>query len=274
MPLFGVKIAVAIPDTVLEERASLRDKTVKLGQIARACSIYGVDLIEVFEDPTGRGEGELIGKVLGYLETPQYLRRRLYPLDEALRFAGLLPPLRIPSHKPRVQFSTVRVGEVREGVMNADGTVDIGLDVAPRVRDRPEPGKRVTVKLSSISPPAAEVLQRQAVNEYWGYVVERKSMEEVLADARFGTRVATSRLGAPVGQKVEELRKAVRESGGVKMIFGSPSKGLFEMVGKDLGSRVDFVLNLFPQQQVETVRTEEAIFAGLALVSLISAGKA
>jgi len=107
LALLGRRLAVSLPDTVLEEQESPRYKTAKLGLIARACAIYGVDLIEVFRDPGGKGESDAIRKVLEYLETPQYLRKRLYPLDEALRYAGLLPPLRIPSHRAKVPVDKV-----------------------------------------------------------------------------------------------------------------------------------------------------------------------
>jgi predicted SPOUT superfamily RNA methylase MTH1 len=60
-------------------------------------------------------------------------------------------------------------------------------------------------------------------------------------------------------------------SDGVKLIFGSPTRGLFDIFGQGLARKVDFVVNLFPAQWVETVRTEEAIFAGLGLLSMISA---
>lgn len=53
----------------------------------------------------------------------------------------------------------------------------------------------------------------------------------------------------------------------MKLIFGSPTRGLFDLVGADLPRKVDFVLNLFAEQHTETVRTEEAIFAGLNVVS-------
>ncbi len=274
MTILSLKLAVSIPDTVLEEKESPRDKTAKLGLIARACAIYGVDVVEVFPDPGGRGEGEEIVRVLEYLETPQYLRKRLYPLDESLRYAGVLPPIRIPSHKPRVPFGSVRAGEVREGVTNGDGTVDIGLEVSPRIEDGIPAGRRVTVKVTSLKPPIARVIQKEEAGEYWGYRVEKRSLSQVLDDPRFDVKVATSRLGAPLSQKLMELREAVRKAVGVKLVFGSPSRGLFEIAGRELGAKVDFVINLFPQQHVETVRTEEAIFAGLGLVSNISAEKA
>src|SRR5271166_6181869 len=84
LTIAGKRLGIAFPDTVLEDRDSLKDKTAKLGQIARMCSVYGVDIVTVFRDPRGRGESSLIRKILEYLETPQYLRRRLFPLDDSL----------------------------------------------------------------------------------------------------------------------------------------------------------------------------------------------
>jgi predicted SPOUT superfamily RNA methylase MTH1 len=274
LALYGRKLAVSIPDTVLEEKDSPRDRTAKLGLIARACAIYGVDVIEVFRDPRGRGAESEIRDVLEYLETPQYLRRKLYPLNDSLRYAGILPPLRIPSHKAKVPFDEIRVGEVRDGVAIGDGTVDVGLDVAPRLRDKISSGQRITVRFVSLRPAVVELVRREEIGGYWGYRVEAKSLPEVLSDPRFKVRIATSRLGTPLNEALGRVEASIREADGVKLIFGSPSKGLFDILGEDLSKRVDFVLNLFPQQQVETVRTEEAIFAGLGLVSLLSAGKA
>ena len=274
MAFMGRGLAVSFPDTVLEDKESQRDKTAKLGLIARACAIYGVDVIEVFRDPKGLGEGQVIRRVLEYLETPQYLRRRLYPLDEALRYAGMLPPLRIPSHKPKVPMDKLPIGEVREGVVNQDGTVDIGLDSTPRLEGEARPGQRVTVKVSSLRPLSVRLIQRQQVSGYWGYTVETKTADDVLSDARFTLKIATSKLGNPLTDALSRLRDSLGRADGVKLIFGSPSRGLFDIVGRNLADRVDFVVNLFLEQQVETVRTEEAIFVGLGLVSILSAEKA
>ena len=274
MALFGRRLAVSVPDTLLEEKSSLREKTAKLGLLARACAVFGVDVVEVFGDPKGRGEAQTIRKVLEYLETPQYLRKRLYPLDETLRYAGMLPPLRIPSHKAQVPLGELRIGDAREGVMNGDGTVDIGLGAAPRLVGRAAPGGRVTVRVSSLNPFVAEPIQPGQAGAYWGYAVETKPVDEVLSDPRYPLKIATSRLGTDIADKLGSVRTLLMGAEGVKLIFGSPSRGLFDIVGRDLGRRVDFVLNLFPQQQVKSVRTEEAVFVGLGIVSLLSSQKA
>jgi len=267
-------LAVAVPDTLLEERASLRDKTVKLGIVARACAIYGVDVVEVFQDTKGHGEPALIRKVLEFLETPQYLRRKLFPLDEALRYAGILPPLRIPSHKPMVSIEGLKVGEIRDGVTNADGTVDIGLEERARLAGSAKPNVRLTVQVKSKNPLTVVPVAREKVLDYWGYRVESKSIEDVFSDNRFGLKLATSRLGDPLSDRMSDIRASLGKMAGVKLVFGSPSRGLFDIVGPDLAKKADFVLNLFTEQHVETVRTEEAIFAGLSLVNFLFSEKA
>lgn len=278
MAILGRRLCVAFPDTVLEEKDSQRDKTAKLGTIARACAIYGVDVIQIFRDDKKRGEPKLITNVLEYVETPQYLRKRLFPLDETLRFAGYLPPLKIPSHKPKIPLKELSRGAVREGVTNPDGTVDVGLDVRPRLEEKSSSGsrggggsgRRVTVRIVSMTPLLAVEVQRGELDEYWGYSVEIKdNMTEVFSDQRFGLVVATSRYGNALQSTLPALNSAVREASGLKLVFGSPSRGLFDMVGPGLAQRSGFVVNLFSEQHVETVRTEEAIFAALGLIDVL-----
>ena len=262
---------MAIPDTVLEEQESLREKTVKIGQIARICSVFGVESIQVFRDPRGKGESALIKRVLEYLETPQYLRRRLFPLDESLKFAGLLPPLRIPSHKPKVSLNRLQIGEFRDGLVLADGrAVDVGLEKPLIMRQELGNERRITVKITSVMPLEGIVVDRSQTGEYWGYEVEVKSADEVLSNSRYGTRIATSRLGDPISSRVGDLRARLAGPKGVLLLFGSPSRGLFVMM-RNLRQRVDFVLNLYPEQHSVTVRTEEAMSSGLYLLEILDA---
>ena len=273
MTLAGKRICVSIPDTILEEQESLREKTSKLGQVARYCALFGVDAIRVFHDPRGRGESSFIKRVLEFLETPQYLRRRLFPLSEDLRFAGLLPPLRIPSHKSKVPLGRINAGEFREGVVLADGfSVDAGLDVPVTLRKKETPQRRVTLKISSVSNSRLEgtLVDRRDVATYWGYSVDVSGTGSLLADPAFPLKVATSRHGDPVARVARGLRKDLQGTGAVMLLFGSPSRGLFETIGKDLRSKVSYVVNLFPEQNVVTARSEEAIISALYLVGLLA----
>ncbi|MDA4116135.1 MAG: RNA methyltransferase [Thaumarchaeota archaeon] len=273
MTLAGKRVCVAVPDTVLEEQDSTREKTTKLGQIARYCALFGVDSVRVFHDPRGRGESAFIKKVLEYLETPQYLRKRLFPLSEDLRYAGLLPPLRIPSHKAKVPLGKLQAGEVREAVVLPDGlSADAGLDAPVSLSRKESPNKRVTVRITSVSPSGvgATRVDRREAKAYWGYSVEVSETAALLADPAFPLKVATSRLGDPIARVARSLRIDLQGSGAVMLVFGSPSRGLFETVGKDLRSRVGYVVNLFPEQNVVTARSEEAILSALYLVGLLA----
>jgi len=273
MTLAGKRICVAVPDTVLEEQDSTREKTAKLGQIARYCALFGVDTIRVFNDPRGRGESSFIKKVLEYLETPQYLRRRLFPLSEELRYAGLLPPLRIPSHKAKVPLGRLQAGEFREGVVLADGfSVDAGLDTPVTLRRKETPQRRLTVRITSVSKSGVEAMpvDRREIKTYWGYSVDVSGTGALLADPAFPLKLATSRHGDPIARIARSLRIDLQGSRAVMLLFGSPSRGLFETVGKDLRGRVGYVVNLFPEQNVVTARSEEAILSALYLVSLLA----
>jgi methyltransferase len=271
LTLTGRRICIAIPDTILEEHDSIREKTTKLGQIARYCSIFGVDLVRIFHDPRGRGESRFMKLVLDYLETPQYLRRRLFPLSEDLRFAGLLPPLRIPSHKVKVPPGRLKDGEFREGVVLADGfTVDAGLDIPIVLRRKETPQNRLTIKITSASTSKVEGIpvDRREIPVYWGYQVE-VAAGSALSGTDFPLRIATSRHGDPVTRVAKELRVDLRNTAGAMLLFGPPSRGLFDILGNDLREKVDYVVNLFPAQNVVTARSEEAIFSALYLVGLL-----
>ena len=113
-------------------------------------------------------------------------------------------------------------------------------------------------------------MDRRDVKTYWGYSVEVSGTAVLLADPAFPLKVATSRLGDPIARVARSLRIDLQGSGAVMLLFGSPSRGLFETVGKDLRSRVSYVVNLFPEQNVVTARSEEAILSALYLVGLLA----
>src|SRR4030067_2372170 len=95
------KMAIAIPASVILDTPHLREKTAKVGLIGRAAAIFRVNEIIVYPDNpkvNQSREMELIAALLAYMETPQYLRKRLFKLEPRLQFAGILPPLRTPHH--------------------------------------------------------------------------------------------------------------------------------------------------------------------------------
>jgi len=55
-----------------------------------------------------------LARILQYIECPQYLRRKFFPMHPDLQFAGLLPPLDAPHHLRRGDVAAFREGVVVE----------------------------------------------------------------------------------------------------------------------------------------------------------------
>jgi len=249
--------AVAIPSSALVNETDDKIKAYKVWQIARASAIFKIEMIYIYKDPR-KNETEYIKEILEYLETPQYLRKYLIPLKQSLRFAGLLPPLSIPSHRPK----HLKVGELREGVVRKvgpDGTswVDIGLNALAAMKASKPVGARVTVRVCSKKP---LVVEESEPEEYWGYKVKKARLKDLV-----GKSVILSRRGERIStQNKEKLRKPV-------LLFGSPVEGVVEIAEK-LGIKIPEsipVINTIPDQGTETVRLEEAIISTLAVMNVM-----
>ncbi len=85
--------------------------------------------------------------------------------------------------------------------------------------------------------------------------------------------MATSKYGKRFTQISEELKDRWRTATKILLAFGAPTQGLYEIMKHEelnLDAAVDFVVNTIPNQQVETVRTEEALLATLGILNLIA----
>lgn len=269
---------VAIPDSSLVDEQTRRDKSNKISQIARACSIFRVNRIYVYRDPERdySSDRNLLQLILEFLDTPPYLRRVLYPRLPELQYAGLLHPLKTPHHRPPIDPAAIRVGDVRQAVIvrHKNGYfADAGLNALVPLDDSATEGRRVTITFTSQYPRLrCRIASAHDVSEYWGYEVrEARSMVEMLKDARNAVVVMTSRDGESLQKFEQELRKEATNKN-VLLVFGSPNKGLFEMLRSERRHPREFtkyVLNFFPEQGAETVRLEEAIAGCLALLNYI-----
>jgi|Deesub1362A_J573_1020465.scaffolds.fasta_scaffold00063_29 hypothetical protein len=258
-------ISIAIPSSSLINEKDEKLKAYKVGLIARAAVIFRVEKIYIYRDPL-LDESDYIKDILEYLETPQYLRKSLIPIKDSLKYAGILPPLRIASHRPK----HLKIGEVRDGVVRKvgpDGTawVDIGVKALALLRGAKEATKsaRVTVRVCSTNP---LVVEEAEPPEYWGYKVEKVELRDVLNE----DAVITSRLGrVPSWEEIKEI--AGRQK--ITLIFGSPEEGV-QSITRRLGIEIDaevrnIVWNMIPMQGVATVRLEEAVYASLAIINFV-----
>jgi len=279
----GYELSIAVPASLVSDVPHLREKSLKIGLIGRAAAIFRVDNILIFPDLTGVDQSRdagLISVILSYMETPQYLRKRLFKIRPELRYAGILPPLRTPHHPLADKIRDLRVGEYREGVVVSsvrDGAlVDIGVERPVLVPDRRlQIANRVTVRITELGrSPRAALASRDEIDEYWGFRVTATDIPfgRLVKTGSFDLVVATSRYGVPVMEIKEELAGRWRESHRILVAFGAPTEGLQEIVARDhleLIDVADFVVNIIPDQGTETVRTEEAVYASLALLNCL-----
>jgi len=262
----------------------LREKTLRIGLIGRALAIFRVDEIIIYSDIPNQNQtrdSTLIEAILSYMETPQYLRRRLFKIRPELRYVGILPPLRTPHHPTENREKDLKIGEYREGIVvssNERGIyIDVGVERSVFVPDvRVKINSRVTVRIMEKGKDLiGELVDPDETEVYWGYKVKVSnfSLGRLLKDRRYDLIIATSRRGDPIMNIADKLLDKWKRSRRVLVAFGSPTEGLQEIVrheGIKLESVAHFIVNTVPNQGVKTVRTEEAIYATLAILNTLA----
>ncbi len=279
----GFRLTIAIPASLVSDVPHLREKTVRIGMVGRAAAIFRVDEIIVYSDRYGVydrvEEATLIRLILSYMETPQYLRKKLFGLQKSLKYAGVLPPLRTPHHPLTSRTGDLIDGELREALVveaMADRClVDVGVEVPVTFMGKGKVGQRLTVKvLKSEKGVLTKPITPQEDVSYRGYRTTylNKSLGEVIDLVKADLVLATSKYGKPLLKVSQTLTDHLRAAGKVLVLFGSPREGLKEILkreGLTLEALVDFTINTVPRQGTETVRTEEAIYASLTALNLL-----
>jgi len=272
-PRRSFTLEVAVPASILSTEQTLELKTIKAGLVARACSIYRVDVIRVYIDRADAWlDADLLYKLLEYARTPPYLRRRLYPLRREYSYAGLLPPLQLPTHGaggPRPgEYREALVLETRRGML----LLDAGLGRPVKARGRARRGSLVLVRVESIDPPRVSLAEDAAV--YRGYSVRLYSSLRTAARRNTSTLIiATDKHGTPIDEVEDGLLEDIKSAKRVIVLFGSPKETLEEIAareGFDMKSHADYTINTIPLQGTLTVRTEEAIHATLSIINRLT----
>lgn len=262
-----MNLSVAIPESALLDESLKIDKTRKVSLIARACAIFQVRTIYVYRDGA-ESDGSLLTTILRYLETPQFLRRRMFPMVNDLKFAGVLQPLRIPSHATPADPKKIRSGDVREGITVAargKNFVDIGVNRLIPFPGRTATGKRVTIRFKEGYPGlVARKIDRDEAGQYWGYEVRRRAgLYQLMAEWK-GSIIITSRKG-----KTATAPRIPSDDKPVLAVFGSPERGVHEILGGSMKKVQNArILDFFPGQATQTVRLEEALLGVLAILNM------
>ena len=266
-----MKLSVAIPESALSDESLKIDKTRKISVLARACSIFKIDTIYVYQEGGNyRQDGNLMIMILKYLETPQFLRRRLFPKMNDLKFAGVLQPLKIPSHITPANPKKISRGDVREGIIvsvKGKRFVDVGINQLIQFFGKTGIGKRVTVQFKEGHPRlSVKEIDKTEAPTYWGYSVKERSNLFTLISEWKGSTIITSRKGKTATK--EQISKFTTSDKPILVVFGSPDKGVHEIIGGKMKNVQNAKsLNFFPNQATETVRLEEALLGTLSIIN-------
>lgn len=288
-------VSIALPGTIIDNTQSFELATRLAGQIARAVTIFRIDEVVVFEnnhdsmddstitagndaDENESGASFLI-RILKYLETPQYLRKALFPRHNSLRSVGLLPPLDAPHHLRKHEWAPYREGVTLMQRAPSSGCtlVDVGLSKNVVIDQVLEPGTRVTVAMGTDrhldDQPRQVVASSKPLEElgmYWGYKVRyapnissvlncspyKGGYDHLIGTSEHGIFVKSSELQLP------SFRHLLIAFGGLAGLEECIEEDK-NMKGKNPREIFDSYLNVCPNQGSRTIRTEEAVFISL-----------
>lgn len=272
------RIDILIPSSFSYESHHPIEKIVRIGSVARCLAASRVDTLLIYHeelDSPQRENAEYIKLVMDYLNTAPYLRKKIYPLTSRLRHAGVLPPLNIPTHpeKPDLEVEHYREGLVVSS--NRKSIIYAGLNKMLKTDKKFKEGARVIVRMkSSQGKLRLKVYSKKRSKVYSGFrtAIVSERLDKIVKD--YDLRIATSRLGVDIRNVWRELREKIEKADKICIVFGSAKRGLKEIAelhGIDYERAFDYVINVFPNQGVRTIRTEEAIAYTLSIFNLILA---
>ncbi|KAL7752146.1 hypothetical protein RI367_002189 [Sorochytrium milnesiophthora] len=293
-------VSIAVPGSFIDNLPSLELKTYAAGQIARALSVFNVDEVVVYNDSNKplssdpmQDASVLLGKVLQYLECPQYLRKFFFPHQPALKFVGLLGPLDTPHHVRIDEFIPFREGVVtdKKGKKEGDGSVvNVGMRKDVVIDRTLTPGVRVTVALTEAAAnarvPKGKVVSPKAPREeagiYWGYQVRIAESLSAVFDAcpfkdGYDLKIGTSTQGADLAVEASSLPAFSH----MLVVFGGPA-GIeaaveadqsITVAAEDARTLFDRWVNSCPNPGSRTMRTEENVLVTMSLLRPAAKGK-
>jgi predicted SPOUT superfamily RNA methylase MTH1 len=266
------KLIVLLPPSILSVEDSLIDKTNKAGFISRILSIFRVDEVILYKDEETRDFDEkMLNLILNYQVIPPHIKKKVIKKSKILKYAGILPPLRLVNHDPPKK---AEVGKILDGYIekcNKDycliylGLLGKGVLDRKKLNNSDKNSKIITVKIKSTN---GKILLEKASweNLYTGYKVSKtnelkKEINKLKNDKNL--IIGTSKLGDCFDKKIQDnLKNDIDKSNGIALVFGGPHAELYQQK-----EEFDYILNTVFNQGTLTVRTEEALAITLSLLN-------
>ena len=269
-----MNLSIAIPDSSLIDESSKIDKTKKVSNIARACAIFKVKEIFIYQDGNNnKNDSILLATILRYLETPQYFRKQLFPKIELLKYAGILHPLKISNHLTTSNPKMLKINDKRDWLIinyKWKKFVDIGINKLIPYFGKEKPATRIALQIKATKPRLSiKEITREQIQDYWGYKVKERTNLSTLLSHWNDNIIFTSKKGKiftySIAEKYNKLSKPIL------VVFGSPERGIHEILNNNIKKvQNSNVFNFFPNQATETVRLDEAILGVLSTLNILS----
>jgi hypothetical protein len=269
-----LNLSIAIPDSSLADESTILYKTKKISMIARACAIFKINQIFIYQDgKQNKNDSALLSTSLKYLETPQYFRKEIFPKTQLLKYAGVLQPLNISSHLTTSNQKMIKIGDIRDAlIINYKGKkfLDIGINKPIQYFGKVKSGKRIAVQIKTIQPKLTlKEISREDIKDYWGYSVkERATLLSILSTWK-GKIILTSKKGKNF--TALDAKKMTEPDEPMLIVFGTTNKGIYDILGTDIKKIQNAkIFNFFPNQATQTVRLEEAILGILSIINILN----
>ncbi|MFX0014588.1 MAG: putative RNA uridine N3 methyltransferase [Promethearchaeota archaeon] len=266
---------IAIPDSSVIDCSDLRSKTEKIFQFARIAAIFKIQDILIYHDPflkpsQANKERRIVTRILQYIECPQYLRKRLFPLSRDTSAVGVLSPLATPHH---TRSKELKPNEIREAAIFINQkriVADVGgpqlLEVISSLKmSLMNKTIRVTTKIYKTEEGfKANILPRPPKSLYWGFKVHSSAttIGKFLIN-RSEFKIATSKSCQPISS----ISTDIKNKANLLVAFGGPYQGIPEMLkaeGKKVSDVFNCCYNILQNFGTRSLRLEEAMMITLS----------
>lgn len=268
-----MKISIAIPDSTLKNEPTQLDKSRKISEIARACAIFQIDTIYIYQQGGTKQDYSILVTILKYLDTPPFMRKKTFSQINELKYAGVLHPLQIPSHISNSDSKKIKAGDTRAGIVisqKGKRFVDIGVNQFIPYYGKQKVGRRIILQFKKGYPDLSiKEITKEEISEYWGFNVKDRTNLFDFLSSWSGNIIMTSRKGKKITKST--LEDFLNQTKPILVVFGSTDKGLYEILGNRIKSvQNSKIFNFFPNQATETIRIEEAIIGTLSILNAYS----
>ena len=267
------KLSIFVPNSYLAESKDSKIRTYKVGLIGRYAALFRANNIVIYNDNSDGGSRDdalYMKTILEYMDTPQYLRKQVFPITQELKNVGILPPLRTPHHPATDEAN---VGDFRKGLTTKrvrKGTmVDIGVGRLALCKEKLSVNKVLSFRIEKLG---KEILIEpdEPDSVYWGYkaITSDSNLYDsiTMMKDKPDLVIGTSKYAPNINSILNEVQASIQQSNHVAILFGGPYSGINSLINE---RKLDYEINTVPKQGTETVRTEEAVASTLAILNIL-----